>query len=56
MAGQEKISLTAEELRGAIYRKWACFARYGGIGCGLKCSRPTHLLCRKVTLFLRGGK
>ncbi len=50
---KEKIHLSAKELREVIYRKWACFARYGGPGCDLKCERSTHLLCRKVTLFLR---
>lgn len=46
------ISLTAKELFEVRFPKWACFGRFNQEGCGLKCARSTHLLCRKVNLFL----
>lgn len=52
----ERITLTPKELREVIRPKWDCFGRYDQKGCGLKCSKHTHLLCRKVTLFLRRDK
>lgn len=55
MAGEEKISLTQKELLEIQNPMWACFGQYGKKGCDLKCSKSTHLLCRKVTLFLSRG-
>ena len=54
MGEEKKISLTAKELIEVRYPAWACFGQYNEVGCGLKCEKSTHLLCRKVNRFLRG--
>ena len=52
----EKISLTRRQLQEVINPLWRCFGKYDQVGCGLECSKRTHVFCRKVTRFLKEAK
>lgn len=53
---EKKISLARKELYEVVFPKWYCLGRYNQTGCGMKCSKRTHLLCLKVSTFLRKAR